>query len=167
MGLRIQIYDSPKEAETVDSQEDRQQTTARNTIPPMAKDFVILTEKSLCYKTIANESCADLQFFSFFFFCTLKYGCLRITDANMTSWPTFIIAICILLSSTSPLSRIAFCNDDLIDLVSPNCSASSTLCQLPLDPSDTYWSRRTGRWSTLLSVKYCHLVRLWSSLVPN
>lgn len=74
MGLRIQIYDSPKEAETVDSQEDRQQTTARNTIPPMAKDFVILTEKSLCYKTIANESCADLQFFSFFFFVLGSMG---------------------------------------------------------------------------------------------
>lgn len=68
MGLRIQIYDSPKEAETVDSQEDRQQTTARNTIPPMAKDFVILIEKPLCDKIVANESCADLPFL-FLFLC--------------------------------------------------------------------------------------------------
>lgn len=95
--------------------------------------------------------------------CARRYMCLKISNADMTSWFKFI-TIGMLLSSTSPLLRIAFCNDDLIDLVVSNWSASSISRQVAIRYKLIYW---ISIWVNNPGHSVLSLVRLRSGPAPS
>lgn len=68
------------------------------------------------------------------------------------------------LSSTSQLSRIALCTDDLLDLVVPNCLARSTLHQTTIKYA---LASRTSGCSAFMVAQYLCLVRLPPDPAPN